>query len=325
MSETAAASGAPRAGHARRATPREVRDAVVVRFAGDSGDGMQVTGTRFSIATALAGSDLATFPDYPAEIRAPAGTTFGVSAFQIRFGSGDVKTAGDEVDVLVAMNPAALKVNVDSLRIGGTVFVDTSAFTSRNLARAGYDGSPLEGETLARFQVVPLDIGRLTLDAVAGFDLSQKDALRCRNMWALGLMLWMFDRDKQSTVEWLEKKFGGRGSIADANVAALNAGHAFGETVEMPEHVTGYTISNAAHLEPGIYRTANGTESLAWGLVSGLQSTGLDRLVFGSYPITPASPLLHQLANMRELGVITFQAEDEIAAVCSAIGASYAG
>ncbi len=316
---------ATRTAPVRTDIPREVRDSVVVRFAGDSGDGMQLTGTRFSIATALAGSDLATFPDYPAEIRAPLGTTFGVSAYQIRFGSGDVKTAGDEVDVLMAMNPAALKVNVDSLRIGGTIFVDTNAFTPRNLTKAGYDENPLEGSDLARYQVVPLDIGRLTLDSVAAFDLSQKEALRCRNMWALGLTLWMFDRDKQSTIDWLEKKFGGRGSIADANIAALNAGHAFGETVEMPAHVTGYTVSPAAHFEPGTYRTANGTEALAWGLVSGLESSGLDRLVLGSYPITPASPLLHQLANMRELGVITFQAEDEIAAVCAAIGASYAG
>lgn len=308
------------------AATREAREVVVIRFAGDSGDGMQITGTQFSIATALQGSDLATFPDYPAEIRAPAGTTFGVSAFQVCFGSRDIKTAGDEVDVLISMNPAALKVNLGNLRIGGTILLDTGAFTERNLARAGFATNPLEDEAaLARYQPLPLDITRLTLGAVEGFDLSKKESLRCRNMWALGLVLWMFDRDRTATVDWLARKFAGKGQVADANIAALNAGHAFGETAEMPGHAAGYTVSKAAHFEPGAYRTTSGTEALALGLVSGLESSGLDRLVFGSYPITPASPLLHSLANLRELGVVTFQAEDEIAAVCSAIGASYAG
>ncbi|MFQ5747515.1 MAG: 2-oxoacid:acceptor oxidoreductase subunit alpha [Gemmatimonadota bacterium] len=308
------------------AEAREVRDVVVIRFAGDSGDGMQITGTQFTIATALEGSDLATFPDYPAEIRAPAGTTFGVSAFQVCFGSRDIKTAGDELDVLIAMNPAALKVNLKSLRIGGTILLDAGAFTERNLARAGFETNPLEDEAiLAPYQLLALDITRLTLGAVENFELSKKESLRCRNMWALGLMLWMYDRDKSATVDWLARKFAGKGAVADANIAALNAGHAFGETVEMPGHVAGYTVSKATHLAPGAYRTASGTEALAWGLVSGLRSSGLDRLVFGSYPITPASPLLHSLADLRELGVVTFQAEDEIAAVCSAIGASYAG
>jgi len=272
---------------------REVRDSVVVRFAGDSGDGMQLAGTQFTMENALAGSDLATFPDYPAEIRAPAGTTYGVSSFQIHFGAVDVKTAGDEVDVLVALNPAALKVNLSDLRIGGTVVVDTGAFTARNLAKADYETSPLEDDGLAPFQVIQLDIGQLTRNAVEELGLSSRDAL---------------DKD----------------GIAEAAVATLSAGHAFGETVEMPTRIPGYTVSRA-ELDPGVYRTVSGTDALAWGLVSGLKSSGLTRMVFASYPITPASPLLHLLARMKELGVVTFQAEDEIAAACAAIGASYAG
>jgi 2-oxoglutarate ferredoxin oxidoreductase subunit alpha len=303
---------------------REVRDSVVVRFAGDSGDGMQLAGTQFTMENALAGSDLATFPDYPAEIRAPAGTTYGVSSFQIHFGAVDVKTAGDELDVLVALNPAALKVNVRDLRIGGTVVLDTGSFTSRNLTKADYETNPLDDNSLAPYQVIPLDVGQLTRNAVEDLGLSSRDALRSRNMWSLGLLLWMFDRDKRATVEWLENKFAGNEVVARAAVAALSAGHAFGETVEMPTRIPGYTVSKA-ELEPGLYRTVSGTDALAWGLVSGLKSSGLSRMVFASYPITPASPLLHLLAQMKELGVVTFQAEDEIAAACAAIGASYAG
>jgi 2-oxoglutarate ferredoxin oxidoreductase subunit alpha len=303
---------------------REVRDSVVVRFAGDSGDGMQLAGTQFTMENALAGSDLATFPDYPAEIRAPAGTTYGVSSFQIHFGAVDVKTAGDELDVLVALNPAALKVNLRDLRIGGTVVVDTGSFTDRNLAKAEYEADPLEDDTLAPYQVIQLDIGQLTKNAVEHLGISSRDAARSRNMWALGLLLWMFDRDKQATVDWLRAKFKGPDSAAEAAVSTLSAGHAFGETVEMPTKIPGYTVSRA-ELEPGLYRTVSGTDALAWGLVSGLKSSGLSRMVFASYPITPASPLLHVLARMKELGVVTFQAEDEIAAACAAIGASYAG
>ena len=306
------------------AATREARDSVVVRFAGDSGDGMQLAGTQFTMENALAGSDLATFPDYPAEIRAPAGTTYGVSSFQIHFGGVDVKTAGDELDVLVALNPAALKVNLGDLRVGGTVVVDTGSFTARNLTKAAYEVSPLEDDSLAPYQVIQLDITLLTKNAVEELGLSARDALRSRNMWALGLLLWMFDRDKKATVDWLESKFATKESVAAAAVAALNAGHAFGETVEMPTKIPGYTVSRA-ELDPGLYRTVSGTEALAWGLVSGLKSSGLERMVFASYPITPASPLLHTLARMKELGVVTFQAEDEIAAACAAIGASYAG
>jgi 2-oxoglutarate/2-oxoacid ferredoxin oxidoreductase subunit alpha len=303
---------------------RESRDSVVIRFAGDSGDGMQVTGSRFTIETALAGNDLTTFPDYPAEIRAPAGTTYGVSAFQIHFGATDVMTPGDEVDVLVAMNPAALKVDLKDLRVGGTVLVDTGAFTERNLTKAGFAVSPLEDGSLGPYQVLKFDITKLTLDAVKTFGLSTKEAHRCRNMWALGLMLWTYGRDREATVAWLQKKFSGRKEIAEANIAALNAGHAFGETAEMSEHVVGYTVRKAP-VVPGVYRSVSGTEAIAWGLIAGLRAAGLERMIFAGYPITPASVLLHTLANLKAYGVITFQAEDEIAAIGAAVGAAYAG
>ncbi len=305
-------------------TKREIRDTSVIRFAGDSGDGMQLTGSQFTLATALAGSDLATFPDFPAEIRAPAGTTYGVSAFQIHFGAEDIKTSGDQLDVLVALNPAALKVNIADLRLGGSIVVDTAAFTQNNLRKAGYESNPLEDDTMAPYRVIQLDISKMTLAAVEGFEVTKKEALRSRNLWTLGLMLWMYGRDRQATVEWLQKKFENRPEIANINIAALNAGHAFGETAEMSGDLTAYEVPEA-DLEPGLYRTITGTESLAYGLVAGLRAAGLKKLVFGSYPITPASPLLHVLARLKNYGVITFQAEDEIAAVCSAIGASYAG
>ncbi len=313
----------PSAPDARGVLAREVRDSVVIRFAGDSGDGMQLTGSQFTLEAALAGSDIATFPDYPAEIRAPAGTTYGVSAFQIHFG-GDIATAGDEPDVLVALNPAALKVNVRDIRIGGLVIVDTGTFTKRNLDKAGFAASPLEDNTLAPYQLLKLDISRRTLEALEEYGLSQKDALRSRNMWTLGLMLWMFGQDRQATADWIAKKFAKTPTLAQANVAALNAGHAFGETVEMPSDVVGYTVAKS-DVAPGVYRTVTGTEATAWGLVAGVRAAELDRLMLGTYPITPATPLLHVMARLKEYGVVTFQAEDEIAAICSAIGASYAG
>src|SRR6266853_1223655 len=303
---------------------REAREHAVIRFAGDSGDGMQITGSQFTVETALAGNDLATFPDFPAEIRAPAGTTFGVSAFQIQFGSTDVLTAGDELDVLVAMNPAALTVNLRDLRVGGTVVADLAAFNERNLLKAGYTANPLEDDTLAPYQVLKLDITKLTADAVQAFGLSSKEAHRCRNMWALGLMLWMYGRERQATIEWLERKFAKTPPVARANVAAVNAGHAFGETAEMPADIVGYTVAKA-DVKPGLYRTVTGTEALAWGLLAGMRSAGLERMLFSGYPITPASALLHTLAALKQYGVVTFQAEDEIAAIGAAIGASYAG
>jgi 2-oxoglutarate ferredoxin oxidoreductase subunit alpha len=314
----------PSAPDARGVLPREIRDAVVIRFAGDSGDGMQLTGTQFSLEAALAGSDIATFPDYPAEIRAPAGTTYGVSAFQLHFGGGDLTTPGDEPDVLVALNPAALKVNYADLRVGGLVVVDTGAFTKRNLEKAGYTTSPLDDATLAPYQVLKLDITTRTADAVEPFGLGAKAALRSRNMWTLGLMLWMFGQDRAVTAEWIARKFAKEPVIAEANVAALTAGYAFGDTVEMSSELVGYTVAKA-EVAPGVYRTVTGTETTAWGLITGARGAGLDRILFGSYPITPASPLLHTMARLKAYGVILFQAEDEIAAICAAIGGSYAG
>ncbi|GAA4643625.1 2-oxoacid:acceptor oxidoreductase subunit alpha [Pontixanthobacter gangjinensis] len=298
-------------------------DAVVVRFAGDSGDGMQLTGGQFTLSTALAGNDLATFPDFPAEIRAPQGTLFGVSAFQINFGSREISTAGDAPDVLVAMNPAGLKVNLDALKPGGLVIIDTGEFTKRNLDKAKYDVSPLEDDTLAKWDVLAFDISELTIEAVKPFGLGKKDALRSKNMWTLGLALWMFDRPRGPIEDWLKTKFKSKPEIADANIAALNAGHAYGETAELAGPIKQLTIP-PVQSEPGLYRTITGAEAISLGLVAGAQLADLP-MFFGGYPITPASAILHHLARLKEFGVTTFQAEDEIAAICAAIGASYAG
>ena len=301
---------------------REV-SSVVIRFAGDSGDGIQITGSRFTDTTALAGNDLATFPDFPAEIRAPVGTTFGVSAFQINFGSRRIETAGDDPDVLVALNPAALKVNLSRLKTGGSIIVDSGTFTERNLKKAGYTSNPLEDKSLDAFLIVNIDITKLVLESVKEFGLSQKEGLRCKNFWVLGLVYWIYGRDRSDTVDWLKKKFASRPDIANANIAALNAGHVYGEVSEIGAITQLYTIP-PAHMPHGLYRTITGGEALAWGLVAGAELANL-KIFFGSYPITPASPVLHALAKMKQFGVKTFQAEDEIAAICSAIGASYAG
>jgi len=305
------------------ASSRDELESAVVRFSGDSGDGMQLTGGQFTEATALAGNDLSTFPDFPAEIRAPVGTTFGVSSFQINFGARRIMTSGDDFDVLVAMNPAALKVEMSRLRKGGLVILDTGTFNERNLAKAGYATSPLEDGTLDPFRVIAIDISAMTMEAVKEFELSKKDALRCKNMWALGFVYWLFGRSRQTTQDWLTGKFASRPEIANANIAAMNAGHAMGETAELPDGVHGFHIA-PADIEQGLYRTVTGTEALAWGLVKGAELAALE-ILFASYPITPASPLLHSLAKMQHLGVTTFQAEDEIAAACAAIGGSYAG
>ena len=302
---------------------REEIESAVVRFAGDSGDGMQLTGGQFTQATALSGNDLATFPDFPAEIRAPVGTTFGVSSFQINFGARRIMTSGDDFDVLVAMNPAALKVELARLRKGGLLIVDTGTFNERNLAKAGYTVDPLTDGTLDGFRVISLDISTMTLEAVKDINVSKKEAQRCKNMWALGFVYWLFGRSRMATQEWLTGKFANHPEIAEANVAALNAGHAMAETMELPDGVHGFHIG-PAHLAAGLYRTVTGTDALAWGLAKGIELAGLEML-FASYPITPASPLLHVLARMQHLGITTFQAEDEIAAACAAIGASYAG
>ena len=300
-----------------------VPEAVVVRFAGDSGDGVQLTGGQFTLSTALAGNDLATFPDFPSEIRAPQGTLFGVSAFQINFGPTDISTAGDAPDVLIAMNPAALKVNVSSLKPGGLIIADTGEFSKRNLEKAKYETSPLEDGSLSKWQVLAFDISALTLEAVKPFGLGNKEALRCKNMWTLGLALWMFDRDRAPVVAWLQDKFKKNPIFADANIAALNAGHAYGETAELAGPLKKVHFDPMPQA-PGLYRTITGAEAVSLGLVAGAQLAGLP-MFFGGYPITPASAILHNLAKMKEFSVTTFQAEDEIAAICSAIGASYAG
>jgi len=299
-------------------------EAIVVRFAGDSGDGMQLTGGQFTLSTALAGNDLATFPDFPAEIRAPQGTLFGVSAFQINFGSAQIDTAGDQPDVLVAMNPAALKTNVEALKPGGLIIVDEGEFGQRNLDKAKYAGNPLEDGSLARWQLLKLNISQLTLDAVKPFGLGNKEALRCKNMWTLGLALWMFDRDRQPLVDWLKAKFAKAPDLAEANIAALNAGHAYGETAELGAIGISQRQVAAAPAEPGLYRTVTGAEAISLGLVAGAQLANLP-MFFGGYPITPASAILHTLSRYKEYNVTTFQAEDEIAAVASALGSAYAG
>lgn len=302
---------------------RQVVDSVVIRFAGDSGDGMQLTGNQFTQSTALMGNDLSTFPDFPAEIRAPVGTTYGVSAFQINFASHDIKTPGDAPDVLVAMNPAALKVHLRDLSPGGTIIINTGAFTDRNIQKAGYTSNPLEDGTVDSYRLVQIDISKLTLAAVEDTGVNQKEGLRAKNLWTLGLMCWMYDRDRQPTIDWLNQRFGKMPEIAAANIAALNAGHAYGETAELSSEISTYIVPKAK-VDPGIYRAVTGVETTTWGLLAGAQKAGLN-IFLGSYPITPASPLLHALSNLRQYGVVTFQAEDEISAICSAIGASFAG
>ncbi|MAL24663.1 MAG: 2-oxoglutarate ferredoxin oxidoreductase subunit alpha [Croceicoccus sp.] len=308
---------------AETGNPVAVTDAVTVRFAGDSGDGMQLTGGQFTLSTALAGNDLATFPDFPAEIRAPQGTLFGVSAFQINFGSTAIETAGDAPDVLVAMNPAALKVNLSALNPGGLIIADSGEFTQRNLDKAKYDTNPLEDGSLAKWDLMAFDISAQTLEAVKPFGLGNKEALRCKNMWTLGLALWMFDRPREPIHQWLKQKFAKAPELADANIAALDAGHAYGETAEISGPIRQVHV-DPVESEPGLYRTITGAESVSLGLVAGAQLAELP-MFFGGYPITPASAILHHLARLREFDVTTFQAEDEIAAICAAIGASYAG
>ncbi|MEM9192338.1 MAG: 2-oxoacid:acceptor oxidoreductase subunit alpha [Myxococcota bacterium] len=300
----------------------ETIDSAVVRFAGDSGDGMQLTGSQFTETAALAGNDLATFPDFPAEIRAPAGTRAGVSGFQVHFSSERVFTPGDSVDALVAMNPAALAKNLPDVRNGGIVLLDATGFNKKNLEKARLDADPRSDGSLEGYKVIEVDITTLTLKALEELRLPQKSATRCKNMFALGLMYWMYGRDLDHTEQWLETKFGKKApELVDANVRALRTGYHYGETHELFAHV--YQVE-AADLEAGLYRNISGNEALAYGLVAAAELASVD-LFYGSYPITPASPILHYLARHKALGVKTFQAEDEIAAVCAAIGASYGG
>ncbi len=298
------------------------RETVAIRFAGDSGDGMQLTGTQFTQTSALLGNDVATFPDFPAEIRAPAGSLAGVSGFQLNFSSQQIYTHGDAPDVLVAMNPAALRVNIADLKPDGILIANTQAFSDKNLERAGYSQNPLEDGSLDAFRVYPVDITSMTLGAISQLGLNQKAAVRCKNFFALGLVYWMFNRPLDHTIKWIETKFRARDeAVADANLAALKAGYHYGETAEIFTH--NYIVPKA-RLEPGRYRGISGNEALGLGLLAAAELSGLE-LFLGSYPITPASDLLHFLARQKHLGAKTFQAEDEIAAVCAAIGAAYAG
>jgi 2-oxoglutarate/2-oxoacid ferredoxin oxidoreductase subunit alpha len=297
-------------------------DRVVVRFAGDSGDGMQLTGSRFTDATAMVGNDLATLPDFPAEIRAPAGTPHGVSAFQIHFASRDILTPGDHPNVLVAMNPAALITQVGAVEKGGTVIVNEDGFTDPNLRKAGYTSNPLEDDSLDDYQLFRVPMTSMTVRATEGIDgITARDAARCKNLFALGLVSWMYGRPTDPTVHWIEKKFDDQLPVRDANLAAFRAGYNFGETAELL--AVHYEV-DPAPAAPGTYRNVNGTQALALGLIAASVQSGL-QLFLASYPITPASELLHALSRHRRFGVHTIQAEDEIAAANMALGAAFSG
>lgn len=294
---------------------------VTIRFAGDSGDGMQLTGTQFTNTAAALGNDLSTLPDYPAEIRAPAGTTYGVSGFQIHFGSTDILTPGDTCDVLVAMNPAALITNIKMLRENGTVIVNEDAFNDKNLKLAGLTSNPLEDGSLSRYQVYKVPISKMTSNALADMNLSTKFVDKTKNFFALGLMYWMYNRPLDQSIRYIQEKFRKDPQVIEANTRVLHAGYNYGDTVEI--FTTRYEVK-PAKLPRGKYRNIMGNVATALGLVAASKKSGL-QLFLGSYPITPASDILHELSTMKNFGVKTFQAEDEIAAICSAIGASYAG
>ena len=304
-----------------RARKREVLERAVIRFAGDSGDGMQITGGQFTNTVALYGNDLVTFPDYPAEIRAPAGTIPGVSGFQVHFGAVDVYTPGDTVDALIAMNPAALKVNLPDLVPNGTLIVNLDNFQEGDLRKAHMTSNPLEDHSLDGYRVFPVELTKLTRAALKDLGLDAKTMDRCKNFFALGMCYWLYNRTMDATLRWIDEKFEGRAVIAQANRLAMQAGYSYCEATEAFQ--TTYEIP-PAKLAPGLYRNVSGNTALAMGLVAASQKAGLP-LYFGSYPITPASDVLHALASYKEFGVITFQAEDEIAAVASVIGAAYAG
>ena len=293
-------------------------ESVAIRFTGDSGDGMQLTGTKFTESTAIAGNELATLPDYPAEIRAPAGTLAGVSGFQIHFSSKSVRTPADHPDVLVSFNPAALRANIDDMRPGGMVIINSDSFTAKNLKRAGYEEDPLPS-LRDRYAMVEIPLTRLNRETLKDLDISLREADRCKNFFALGLMFWLYHRPMEPTERWLGIRF--KGNLLEANLRALRAGHAFGETKEL---LPASFIIPKAKIQPGVYRTITGNTALAWGIVAAGEQMQKD-VFFGAYPITPASDVLHEVARYRHFGVKTFQAEDEIAAISAAIGASFAG
>ena len=303
------------------AKPVEQRDQVIIRFAGDSGDGIQLTGARFTSETAIFGNDLSTLPDFPAEIRAPAGSLPGVSGFQIHFSDHDILTPGDAPNVLVAMNPAALRTNIRDLPNGGTLIVNRDAFAERNLQKAGYASNPLEDGSLEEYQVHAVPLTTLTLEALKDVDVTKREAERSKNMFALGLMSWLYNRPTEGTIAYIERKFGSRPAIAEANRRAFRAGYAYGETTEA--FAVSYEVK-PAKLAPGTYRNVTGNQALAMGLIAASVKSGLP-LFIGAYPITPASGILEDLARHKNFGVRTFQAEDEIAAVGAALGASFGG
>jgi len=296
-------------------------DRVIIRFAGDSGDGMQLAGDRFTQETAAFGNDLSTLPNFPAEIRAPAGTLPGVSSFQVHFADHDILTPGDAPDVLVAMNPAALKANLDDVPRGADIIANTDEFTKRNLAKVGYDGSPLDDGSLSAYNVHTVPITSMTVKALEQYDVSRKEAERAKNMFALGLLSWLYNRPPESTLKFLESKFATKPEIMKANIAAFQAGWNYGETTEA--FSVQYEVKPAT-LEPGIYRNITGNTALAYGLIAASKLSGLP-IFLGSYPITPASDILHELSKHKRFGVRTFQAEDEIAGVGAALGASFGG
>jgi len=308
-----------RSGDAKK--PRQHRDRVVIRFVGDSGDGMQLTGMQFTTESALAGNDIATLPDFPAEIRAPAGTLAGVSGFQLNFSSSQIFTAGDEPDVMVAMNPAALKANLEDLPANGLLIVDREAFTDANLKRAGYATNPLTDHSLDKYQVIQVDVTKLTTLAVHGLGLNNRAVFRSRNMFVLGMLSWLYQRPTQSTIQYIESKFKKNPEIIEANIRVFKAGFNYGETTEM--FTSSYEVP-AAKIAAGLYRNITGNAATALGFVAAAVKCGRP-LFLGSYPITPASDVLHELATFKNFPVYTFQAEDEIAGVCSAIGASFGG
>src|SRR5437588_11269061 len=301
----------------------EDRERVIVRFAGDSGDGMQLAGGRFTDATAMIGNDLATLPNFPAEIRAPAGTLAGVSAFQIHFASRDILTPGDAPNVLVAMNPAALKANIAEVPGGATIIVNEDAFTKRNLEKAGYEANPLEDGSLRDYRVHRIPMSTLTTRAVEAIEgVSTRDASRAKNLFALGVLSWMYGRPTDVTERWIERKFASKPAVAQANLAAFNAGWSFGETTELLD--VQYRVPPATDVPPGTYRNVNGTTALSLGLIAASLRSKLP-LVLASYPITPASELLHELSRHANIGISTIQEDDEIAAAGMALGASFGG
>ncbi len=303
------------------AVPIEEIESAVIRFAGDSGDGIQLTGMQFTTTTAFAGNDLSTFPDYPAEIRAPVGTIAGVSGFQIQFSSRQVLTPGDAPDVLVAMNPAALKANIKDVKKGGILLINKDTFGQANLTKAGYEKNPLEDGALSDWRVIAVELGRLTRNALEGMGLTATETERCKNFFALGMTYWLYDRPMESTLKWIEEKFKKNPKFVEANRRALHAGNAYAETAELFGH---HFRVRKAPIKPGLYRNITGNEATALGFVAASSRSGIP-LWLGSYPITPASDVLHELSKHKNFGVKTFQAEDEIAAIGSAVGAAFAG